>query len=192
MADEDVTPTPPPPRQDDHVRRSRPEPAGRPSRLSADAEAYLDVVLPRLEAERYEILWGERGFDCVATLSRFEITKCGFADYTVVFYEFDRLDRRSLWAFSADAFSYAESRGGMAMPGLQGARFCFPVAMTHADAGAVDSVRETQLPWHFASFEFPCVFDLEAGELHCYQRTPILGYAYYAGMRKMAARLLGP
>ena len=192
MADEDVTPNPPPPRQDDHVRRSRPEPADRPSRLSADAEAYLDTALPRLEAERYEIRWGARGFDCVATMSRFEITKFGFVDYTIVFHEFDRLDARSLWAFSADAFSFAASRGGMAMPGLQGARFCFPVALTHADDGAVDSLRATCPPKHFASIEFPCVFDLGAGELDYYQGTPIWGCAYYAGMRNLAARLLGP
>ena len=190
MAEENLTPQPPRPRRDEYTRRRPPEPDARGPRLSSAAEAYLDVVLPRLEAQRYDIAWGEGGFDCVAVMSRFEITKFGFVDYTIVFVEFNDLDLRTLWDFSRAGFAFAERRGGMAMPGLQGARFCFPVALCSVDEGAVQAVRDVGAPLHFGAIEFPCVYDLEAGELHYRQRSPLFGWAYYAGMRSMAARLL--
>jgi hypothetical protein len=192
MSDEDLTPQLPPPRREESARRRPLEPQTHGPRVSSEAEAYLDVVLPRLEAERYEIAWDERGFDCVATLSRFEFTKFGFVDYTIIFVEFDGLGPRSLWDFSRAGFAFAERRGGMAMPGLQGARFCFPVAMLSTDDGAIESVRNTGAPTHFGAFEFPCVVDLRDGELHYRQTTPFFGWAYYAGMRALAARLLQP
>ena len=192
MGDEDLTQQPPPPRREDYARRTPREPIDRGPRLSPDAEAYLDVILPRLEAERYEIAWGERDFDCVATLSRFEFFKFGFVDYTIVFVEFRSLNSPTLWSFSRAGFAFAERRGGMAMPGLQGARFCFPVALISEDDGAVQAVRDAAAPMHFGAFEFPCVFDLRDGELHYRQRSPIFGWAYFPGMRALAARLLQP
>jgi hypothetical protein len=192
MSEEDLTPQLPPPRREESARRRPPEPQTLGPRLSSEAEAYLNVVLPRLEAERYEIAWDERGFDCIATLSRFELSKFGFVDYTIVFVEFSHLNPPRLWEFSRAAFAYADRRGGMSMPGLQGARFCFPVALFFTDDRVIESVRNVNPPTHFGAFEFPCVVDLRDGELHYRQGTPFFGWAYYAGMRAMAARLLQP
>jgi len=193
MGEQDLTSQPPPPRREGYTTRP---PAHEPEvgrrQLSSEAEDYLDMVLPRLKEEQYVIAWGEHDFDCVAKLSRFEWFKFGFVDYTIVFEEFDRLDPRSLWAFSRTAFDYAARRGGMSMPGLQGAKICLPVAMIRADEGAVFAVQEIAAPKHLAKVEFPCVFDMRASQLHYFLETRLWGAAYYAGLRELAARLLGP
>ena len=120
MTEENVSPNPSSPRRDDRLRRPLPERTSGSAHLSDEAKAYLNAVVPRLDAERYEISWDE--FDCIAKLSRFEWSKFGFVDYTFVFEEFDRLDARSLWDFSRTAFEYAARRGGWSLPGLQGAK----------------------------------------------------------------------
>ncbi len=190
MGDQNLTPHPVPFRREGYARSLDPrrEPGRRA--LSSDAQAYLDAVLPRLEAERYEVTWDQ--FNCVATLSRYEWSKFGFVDYTFVFVEFDVLDALSLWTFSRTAFDYAAARGGMSMPGLQGAKVCLPVAVIASDEGAVAAVRDTAAPKHYAKMEFPCVFDLRARKLHFFQGTPLWGAFYYAGLRELAARMLSP
>jgi hypothetical protein len=191
MGEQDLTSQTPPPRREGYTARPhRPEAVRR--RLSPEAEDYLDMVLPRLEDEQYVIAWGEQDFDCVAKLSRFEWSKFGFVDYTIVFAEFGRLDSRTLWDFSQAAFDYAAASRGMSMPGLQGAKICLPVALIGADEGAVIAVREIAAPKHWAKMEFPCVFDMQSGRLHYFLKTPLWGAAYYAGFRELAARLLGP
>ncbi len=193
MGEHDLTSQPPPPRREGYTTQppARGRIVGR-RQLSPQAEDYLDMVLPRLEDEQFAIAWGENDFDCVAEKSRFEMTKFGFVDYTIVFAEFERLDSRSLWRFSRTAFGNAARRGGMSMPGLQGAKICLPVAMIGADEGAVAAVRDIAAPKHWAKMEFPCVFDMRTGQLHYFLKTPLWGAAYYAGFRELAARLLGP
>jgi hypothetical protein len=190
MGEHDLTSQPPPPRREGYTALPpRPEAVRR--RLSPEAEDYLDMVLPRLEYEQYVIAWGEHDFDCVAKLSRFEWSKFGFVDYTIVFAEFGRLDSRTLWDFSQAAFEYAAASRGMSMPGLQGGKFCFPVAMIGADEGAVEAVIGTAAPKHYAKVEFPCVFGLRESKLYFFQGTPLWGAFYYAGLRSLASRLLG-
>jgi hypothetical protein len=191
MGEQDLTSQPPPPRREGYTAHVASSDSLR-RQLSQEAEDYLDMVLPRLKEEQYMIAWGEHDFDCVAKLSRFEWSKFGFVDYTIVFAVFDRLDSRSLWNFSQAAFDYAAARKGMSMPGLQGAKICLPVAMIDADKGAVAAVRDIAAPKHYAKMEFPCVFDMRSGRLHYFLRTPLWGALYYAGMRELATRLLGP
>ncbi len=188
MTEENVSPNPSSPRRDDRLRRPLPERTSGSARLSDEAKAYLNAVVPRLDAERYEISWDE--FDCIAKLSRFEWSKFGFVDYTFVFEEFDRLDARSLWDFSRTAFEYAARRGGWSLPGLQGAKICLPVALIAADEGAVDAVHNMSAPKHYAKLEFPCVYELRTGDLHYFQQTPLWGAFYYAGLRELATRML--
>jgi hypothetical protein len=63
--------------------------------------------------------------------------------------------------------------------------FCYAVAITERiDPGLADWVRNTAPPKHWASNEIPIVFDLADGNLCYFEKTPLWGAAYYAGIRR--------
>ncbi len=160
------------------------------------AESYLERVTERLKAAGYDCLTdvthNDQIFACAAKRTRFELTKFRFSETFFTFAEFPALTVDGLRAYSSQSFEYALRSRSIPLPrGFFESVFCFPVALVADVATATsDAVRNNAPTRHWGSAEVPVVYDLNSGTLHYFEKTPIWGAAYYAGIRKTIEQML--
>lgn len=164
----------------------------------AHFDAYLSTVFPRLEQEKYIRLESPAvaagNFEAVALRSGWEWSKFGFSEVFFVFGRIEDPTEVNLRAFSARAMEFALNNRKIRLPrGFFESVWCFSVALTTslADVDA-QKIREVSPPKHWAAAEIPVVFDEAQQRIVYFERTPLWGAAYYAGIRKDIQRLLTP
>ena len=159
-------------------------------------ENWLNAVRSRLTGAGFviidEVAFNGRTFPIVARRTRFELTKFGFSESFMIFQEFDRLTTEALRAFSADAYRYSKKQRKIPLPcGLFESVYCYAVAIAKAvDEVTLASVRSDTPPKHWASVEVPVVYDVAQRRVSYFEKTPLWGAAYYAGLRKEIQRIL--
>lgn len=102
------------------------------------------------------------------------------------------LSRESLRQFSANAFRYAKASKNVPLPcGLFEGVFCFAVALVSVvDQATAESIRNEAPTKHWAAIEIPVVYERSRKNLYFFEKTPIWGMAYYAGIRNQIKQFL--
>ena len=141
----------------------------------------------------HNVTCDQRTFKAVARRTRFELTKCGFAETFFIFEEFDSPTEDAIRKFSSDAFGFAKRSKSIPLPcGLGESVFCFPIAAAKSVEDLVaHSVRTEAPPKHWAAAEIPVVVDETKQRLCYFERTPLWGAAYHRGFRTQIERYLG-
>ena len=157
---------------------------------------WLNHVSPKLAANDFRPMAPEKyqsmSFKYVVQRSRFEISKFGMVEAFFTFAEIPDPQQAVLQNYSAISFGLANKNKSAPLPnGLFMCVFCYAVAITERlDPQVADWIRNTSPPKHWASNEIPVVFDLSDGNLCYFEKTPLWGAAYYAGMRREIERNL--
>ncbi len=134
------------------------------------------------------------GVDQVWMRRRFEITKFGLVDTFVLvrFVPGAELTTELFEEFSGAGFEFALEHKNFMPRGFGGMAIAHPLIVTDALPEPVaDFVKTEYCPKHWASNEFPAIFDLGSGQLTRYEQTPAWGAAFYAGFRKQVDKLFG-
>ena len=159
---------------------------------------YLSRIIERLEQSGFDcsrdVNYSNQVWACAARRTRFELTKFGFSETFYLFAEFPSIDFTGLQEYSAVSFNYALKHKSILLPrGLFESVSCFPVAVADSvDAGTAEAVRNNTPRKHWSSAEFPVIYELNSRTLHCSEKTPIWGAAYYAGFRQQIRQMLAP
>src|SRR4051812_23039128 len=134
-----------------------------------------------------------RTFKAVASRTRFELTKFGFAETFFIFEEFDSITEHALRRFSTEAFALAKQSKSIPLPcGLCESVVCFPVATARKVADLVaHSIRTEAAPKHWAAAEVPVIVDVTNHRLFYFEKTPFWGAAYHSGFRKEIEKYFG-
>lgn len=155
-----------------------------------NSNSWLLQVSQQLAANDYKPLSPEiyqaQNFKFAAHRSRFEVSKFGMAENFFIFAEIPNLTVEVLQQFSTAAVRFAEANKASKLPnGFFVAAFYYPVAITaNLNPQFADYIRATAPIKHWGAFEMPVVFDLATGGLYYYEKTPLFGWAYYAGFRR--------
>jgi len=159
---------------------------------------YLPRVIERLRAEKFKcaenVPYEDQTFKCVAKKKGLSFTKFSFSETVFVFGWFASLDADSFHDFSSRCYSYATNTRKIPLPLGYGATvYCFPVAIVeNADAGLAEVVKNNVPPTHIGSAEVPSIYEVATNTIHYLEETPLWGFVYYGGFRKMIQRLLAP
>ena len=158
--------------------------------------SWLQRCIDRLSLDGFtisgDVAYSNRLFKVVAHRSRFELTKFGNSETFFVFAEIDLQTPASVRHYSSDAFRYAKQSKHFPLPcGLCESVWCFPVAIVETVVPAVaDSVRIEEPVKHWAAAEIPVIYDRKREKLCYFEKTPVWGYAYYAGFRSQIKQYL--
>ncbi len=134
----------------------------------------------------------DAGIDRVFKRSRFEATKFGNVDVYCCVEFFEKIDAESFKTFSSRMFDLAMKHRKGNPVGLGAMLIVYPLIITENIPEEVYLETKRYCPKHFAANEFPCVFDLAAGNLYYYEQTPVWGSAYYSGIRRDAYNFFSP
>jgi hypothetical protein len=162
----------------------------------SSSDQWMTYVAQKLSANGFKPmspeLYRPQGYKYAAQRSRFEITKFGMVDTVFTFAEIPDLTPNAMNQFSAASFAFAGRNKTSALPnGFFMATFCFAVAITaNLSQQTADFIMDSMAPAHWAANEMRVAFDLASGHLFYYQKTPMWGAAYYAGMRREIERNL--
>ncbi len=124
--------------------------------------------------------------------TNFSFTKFGFAETFFIFREIYENSAEAVRIFSSQAFAYAQKNRKIHLPcGFFESVWVFPVAiMQNPSPEVISSVEENAPRKHWAAGEMPVIMNARSGALSYYRKTPIWGYAYYAGFRKQIEKYL--
>jgi len=164
---------------------------------ATDFASYLAALEPRLQAEGFQKLPDvpvETDAAVAYRKRKFEITKFGLVDRFAipVWRAGSELTDDWLRDYGTRCFAYALKNKSWLPRGFFGMAIAYPLVVTDVlEPPLEELVTRGYCPKHWASSEFPAVFDLRRGTVFHYEATPTWGAAYYPGMRTEVARLYG-
>ena len=159
---------------------------------------YLLKVIERLKADKFRcmenVLCEDRTFACVARRGGPSLTKFSYTETVFIFERFASLDLYSLRNFSSSGYRCAIENRRVPLPLGYGATvYCFSVALIdNVDPGVAEVVKNEVPPTHVGSAQVPVIYDVAENSIYYLEETPVWGFVYYAGFRKMIRRLLAP
>lgn len=161
-------------------------------------ESYLSTVVPRLArwgfSLRENVSYRNSLFRYVARKTAWDSSKGGFLETFFVFMYMQSIDTADLRRFSSKCYKYSMKARRIPLPcGLFEGVWCFPVAIVDSLSKEVSQqIRTKDAPKHWASNEFPVVYDLRSRRLHYLETTPAWGSLYYSELRTIADAFLYP
>jgi hypothetical protein len=143
--------------------------------------------------------WQQIGFqalpsdnsDLMFRRRKFSITKFGIVDtFCIVTHMKNEVTTGFISEFGSDAFKIALKNKFFLPRGLGAMAVVYPLIVANQVPETVANfLTQSHTPKHYASVEFPVIFDLSTQHLIFYQGTPVWGAAYYSGYRKEVQHL---
>ncbi len=162
-----------------------------------DYQQYVDFFKSRCSETGFAITEGvqigDAVCDVVAHKEGFELTKGGNAVYSYFLVRRQSLSIEEFTELSAACHRYAlENRRNRLPLGFFNSVFTYPFFCCEVVSEETARFAEQHRPGHWSAQEFPTVVNLNTGEVHNFQKTPIWGAAYARRSREIAADLTRP
>jgi hypothetical protein len=145
------------------------------------------------ESEGFERIGAQVEDAPVFRRRRFSLTKFGIVDTFIVPTCIDgELTPDYLAGFSSEAFNVGLQNKNFLPRGFGGLAVVYPLFVVTSVSNALYMyISEDYNPKHFASFEFPAIYNVTDNRVMTLEKTPVWGAAYYGGFRTEAQRLFG-
>ncbi|MBM4158947.1 MAG: hypothetical protein FJ216_09255 [Ignavibacteria bacterium] len=131
--------------------------------------------------------------DRVYHRNRLEASKFSKVDtYCGVKYMGEPLDFAKITGFSSKLFNDSMRARTGGFIGLGNALVVYPLIVTNGISNQAADFIKNYCTKHYASFEFPCILDLDTYYLYFYDKTPVWGALYYGGFRTEVMQLFSP